>query len=57
LLFVALDAEVQTLFFGDGGEIKEKATLGGIVVKIAFTGFQMRLTDTFLYTLLSIFSA
>jgi hypothetical protein len=43
---VAPDAKVQISFSGDGGEIKEKATLGDIVAKIVLTDFQMRLTDT-----------
>jgi hypothetical protein len=57
LLLVVLDAEVQTLFFGDGGEIKEKAMLGGIVVKIAFTGFQTVTKVTSPYKSLIIFLA
>jgi hypothetical protein len=57
LLLVVLDAEAQTLFFGDGGEIKEKATLGGIAVKIAFIGFRMVTKVTSHYKSLSIFLA
>jgi hypothetical protein len=57
LLLVVLDAEAQTLFFGDGGEMKEKATLGGIAVKIAFIGFRMVTKGTSPYKSLSIFLA